>query len=159
MDWAFWRKKYKICAARTASTGVRCAHHRFFVKKQQVKELQSQLNEIYSSDLESRLEGGSKYCFTPECIAASNNLFQWMNKEADPCEDFNQFACGNFIKTSIIPDDKKRWTASDPLEDIGKKENIILSIFHWKRICIYSYNWCNIIVWIFLQFINVAEYF
>ena len=89
--------------------------------KQQVKELQSQLNELYSSDLESRLEGGSKYCFTPECIAASNNLFQWMNKEADPCEDFNQFACGNFIKTSIIPDDKKRWTASDPLEDIGKK--------------------------------------
>ena len=93
--------------------------------KQQVKELQIQLNELSSSDLEARLEGGSKYCFTPECIAASNNLFQWMNQEADPCEDFNQFACGNFIKTSIIPDDKKRWTASDPLEDIGKKENII----------------------------------
>ena len=90
--------------------------------KQQVKELRSQLNELTSSNLETRLEGGSKYCFTPECIAASNNLFQWMNKEADPCEDFNEFACGNFIKTSIIPDDKKRWTASDPLEDIGKRE-------------------------------------
>ena len=98
--------------------------------KQQVKELQNQLNELSSSDLEARLEGGSKYCFTPECIAASNILFQWMNQEADPCEDFNQFACGNFIKTSIIPDDKKRWTASDPLEDIGKKENTILSMFH-----------------------------
>ena len=88
--------------------------------KQQVKELQNQLNELSSSDSEARLEGGSKYCFTPECIAASNNLFQWMNEETDPCEDFNQFACGNFIKTSTIPDDKKRWTASDPLEDIGK---------------------------------------
>ena len=90
--------------------------------KQQVKELQNQLNELSSSDLEVRLEGGSKYCFTPECIAASNNLFQWMYQEVDPCEDFNEFACGNFIKTSIIPDDKKRWTASDPLEDIGKSE-------------------------------------
>ena len=98
--------------------------------KQQVKELQIQLTKLSSSDLEARLEGGSKYCLTLECIAASNNLFQWMNKEADPCEDFNQFACGNFIKTSIIPDDKKRWTASDPLEDIGKKGMMVLSMLH-----------------------------
>ena len=84
--------------------------------KQQVKELKNQLNELTGSNLRNE----KKYCDSKECIAASNNLFQWMNLDANPCEDFNEFACGNFIKTSLIPEDKKRWTASDPLEDLGK---------------------------------------
>ena len=27
-----------------------------------------------------------------------NRLFKNMDMEADPCQDFNQFACGGFIK-------------------------------------------------------------
>ena len=85
--------------------------------KQQVKELKDQLNELTGSNLR---KDSKEYCDSKECIAASNNLFEWMNLDANPCEDFNEFACGNFIKTSLIPEDKKRWTASDPLEDLGK---------------------------------------
>ena len=85
--------------------------------KQQVKELQNQLNALTGSNFRNR---SKQYCDSKECIAASNNLFEWMNLDANPCEDFNEFACGNFIKTSLIPEDKSKWTASSPLEDLGK---------------------------------------
>lgn len=31
-----------------------------------------------------------------------------MNTTADPCEDFNQFACGSFIKDIPIPEGQAR---------------------------------------------------
>ena len=48
-------------------------------------------------------------CFDRHCIGASHRIFEYMNDKIDPCEDFNQFACGGFIKNKIIPDDKSRW--------------------------------------------------
>ena len=48
-------------------------------------------------------------CLTKHCIAASHRLFEYMNDQADPCEDFGEFACGGFNKNTIIPDDKSRW--------------------------------------------------
>jgi putative endopeptidase len=35
-----------------------------------------------------------------------------LDKTADPCEDFYQFACGGWIKATEIPNDKARWTRS-----------------------------------------------
>lgn len=29
-----------------------------------------------------------------------------MNPDVEPCDDFYKFACGNFIESTIIPDDK-----------------------------------------------------
>ena len=89
--------------------------------KQQLQDLRGQLNDLTNSNnvAKEKENDDVKYCLTKECIAASNNLFQWMNLDANPCEDFNEFACGNFIKTSRIPEDKKKWTVSYPLEDLG----------------------------------------
>ena len=44
-----------------------------------------------------------------------------MDLNAKPCEDFNQFACGNFIKEAQIPDDKGKLNAlNGPALDTGR---------------------------------------
>ena len=67
---------------------------------------------------EKQCEPTEKICMTKECIETSNRLFQNMDKTADPCEDFNQFACGNFIANNVIPEDKGRISAFTPLSEV-----------------------------------------
>ena len=46
------------------------------------------------------------YCFTPGCIKAAATYLEMMNQNEDPCEDFYEFACGNFLEETMIPDHK-----------------------------------------------------
>ena len=38
-----------------------------------------------------------------------------MDPEADPCQDFFQYACGNWIKNNPIPKTKSTWSQFDVL--------------------------------------------
>ena len=42
-----------------------------------------------------------------------------MDLDVDPCDDFYKFSCGNYIRETLIPDDKKKWTSFSPLEEIS----------------------------------------
>ncbi|CAF3828411.1 unnamed protein product [Rotaria sp. Silwood1] len=44
-------------------------------------------------------------CDTPYCIKAANYLLESIDKSADPCDNFFQFACGTWLKKNRIPDD------------------------------------------------------
>jgi len=42
-----------------------------------------------------------KVCLTPGCVKAAATVLDMIDTEQDPCNDFYDFACGNFIKESV----------------------------------------------------------
>jgi predicted metalloendopeptidase len=49
---------------------------------------------------------GTDICKTDACIAAGQLLKSNLNLSADPCDDFYEFACGGYVATHTVPNDK-----------------------------------------------------
>ena len=45
-------------------------------------------------------------CLTKGCESAASELIKSIDESVDPCTNFYQFACGNYIKDTVIPNDK-----------------------------------------------------
>ncbi|XP_050413721.1 neprilysin-1 [Patella vulgata] len=45
-------------------------------------------------------------CMSAECIRASSRIMDHINSSVDPCDDFYQFACGAWLKSTVIPADR-----------------------------------------------------
>jgi putative endopeptidase len=52
-----------------------------------------------------------KMTWSPKTVtlAESGIVPGWLDKSADPCTDFFQYACGSFVKTAVIPADRASW--------------------------------------------------
>ena len=92
----------------------------------EIKGIYEKINKLSgpSDVLDNKVEtypDANQMCLSKECIAASHKLFQYADFSVNPCDDFYQFSCGNYIKETTIPDDKGMMSASfSPLRDISK---------------------------------------
>jgi hypothetical protein len=51
----------------------------------------------------------NRTCTSDRCILVSSSIYNSLNRQADPCEDFYEYACGRFIKNTLIPAGFPRW--------------------------------------------------
>lgn len=49
-----------------------------------------------------------KLCVTKTCNQTSKEILNTIDETINPCDDFYQFACGNFLKTTVLPNDTKQ---------------------------------------------------
>ncbi|UYV67180.1 Nep2 [Cordylochernes scorpioides] len=64
-----------------------------------------------------RDDGSFGTCATPVCHRAAEYLRASLNTSVDPCENFYLFACGGWIASHSIPDDKGRYVTFDVLRE------------------------------------------
>lgn len=56
-------------------------------------------------------------CLSDECAMASSRVLQSMDRNVNPCEDFYTYACGNWKKTHVIPEDRSSLNVFGVLRD------------------------------------------
>ncbi|XP_048750053.2 neprilysin-1-like [Ostrea edulis] len=56
-------------------------------------------------------------CNSPECVQAAAILLDSIDTSADPCDDFFQYACGQWRRKYVIPEDKAITSVFYHLED------------------------------------------
>ncbi|XP_045472072.1 neprilysin-2-like [Harmonia axyridis] len=61
-------------------------------------------------------------CETEECKDTSKKILGNMDLKADPCQDFYQFACGEFVKKAVIPSSRTEVDSFSTQADVIDKQ-------------------------------------
>ena len=56
-----------------------------------------------SSNSGSQSTNAGSLCLTRECIKLAASVLSTIDETADPCTDFYQFSCGNWLQNAVIP--------------------------------------------------------
>lgn len=71
----------------------------------------------------SASRGSTPICLTPECVQTAASLLGAMDRTTDPCDNFFQFACGDWNRKHVIPEDR---SSVSPFDVLGDQLQIIL---------------------------------
>lgn len=55
---------------------------------------------------ENDLNGFNSICGTDICVQEAVRMYGYMDESVNPCDDFYQFACGKFVRETVIPAEK-----------------------------------------------------
>ncbi|XP_055369767.1 endothelin-converting enzyme 2b isoform X2 [Betta splendens] len=55
-------------------------------------------------------DSGRGLCLSEACVTVASQMVEAMDRSADPCQDFYQFACGGWIRKNPLPDGRSRWS-------------------------------------------------
>ena len=90
---------------------------------------------------------GGEICTTQTCISVADQISQFMDPTADPCDDFNQFSCGGYVEEATdsygSPWDDSAAQMEDRIERLIKIEKQRPSDFEADRIVRNFYNACE----------------
>ncbi|XP_051933321.1 endothelin-converting enzyme 2b [Hippocampus zosterae] len=53
---------------------------------------------------------GDDLCLTEACVKVAGQMAEAIDRGADPCRDFYQFACGGWMRRNPLPDGRSRWS-------------------------------------------------
>jgi len=93
---------------------------------------QHETDNTNDESLENKTGKTGGKCSSPACMTAASRILHRINLNHNPCDDFYQFSCGNFIAHNEIPDDSfQRSTLQEMQESILvdiKSKSLTLSL-------------------------------
>lgn len=56
-------------------------------------------------------------CLTEACVTVASKIVEALDRSADPCQDFYEYACGGWVRKNPLPDGRSRWSTFNSIWD------------------------------------------